>query len=629
MAPHAGFAAAIVIGQSPMQRLLRALYVANKITHVFDLNHPLLTGRLFVDVPQLTFAAGTDNRFRLDIRCWGVLEALPGPAAVSRTVQIDATVDVPPLLAIVESGQDLDQDGLNDTSLSFGIDGANASVRSVHLTVLDGGGSFPPVIQAVLDGPAFATEFEQALRNELGGQASASMPLTFLGGLAVAPRKTVTGVVLDGAFAIGIDVSFSQAGSPIVLVFPVSPVDSSGDPAALTDFREGADIAYWIHAAQVPMLVGSAVQRATANLPEGSVLDRLTIRAIEGAIHFAGEGHATDGTGSATFRFDLVPRLSNERYLKYKETLSFVQRHLHVDVHQAGWVTALQVFFGIFSFGIVSLAVAAIVDMFRSNLVHQLATPSTTAGARNQQFTLPGTRKPVLDLRIERYEIHHDGIFSAMGLRPRLPKTRLTGASRLYSDRGRAHVQVYYAVTLREDLLDSDPQLRVAWTLRRLDRNEAIDATNGPAKGHRNYRADVVFDAAVVPAVSLECRVFRVLGAATHNLFNKSVRLAAVDDLDPSHPFVRWHANVALPAFTVEADGSVTKTGIPFVERYSRIHRTDLAGRCLFAARTSSFAAGREYLDALPFPASEILFNRRHVCDYCFFGGPDKRTPLV
>jgi hypothetical protein len=34
-----------------------------------------------------------------------------------------------------------------------------------------------------------------------------------------------------------------------------------------------------------------------------------------------------------------------------------------------------------------------------------------------------------------------------------------------------------------------------------------------------------------------------------------------------------------------------------------------------------------DYLDALPFPAGDIDAHRGRVCDFCFYGGPDKATP--
>ena len=40
-------------------------------------------------------------------------------------------------------------------------------------------------------------------------------------------------------------------------------------------------------------------------------------------------------------------------------------------------------------------------------------------------------------------------------------------------------------------------------------------------------------------------------------------------------------------------------------------------------------APALEYLDALPFPRSELVLRRAELCDYCFFGGPTSTVPLV
>jgi hypothetical protein len=138
----------------------------------------------------------------------------------------------------------------------------------------------------------------------------------------------------------------------------------------------------------------------------------------------------------------------------------------------------------------------------------------------------------------------------------------------------------------------------------------------------------------------VECRVFRTFGASTMDLFNASIELRITDRLDRTHPYVRWTHSVYTPRVRVEADGSHTQDGYDLKERHSAIHRTAVPGRCRMAARFSAkvaptpeaaqpYAPVLEYLDALPFPVGQLVANRSQVCDYCFFGGPDKTVPLV
>jgi hypothetical protein len=91
----------------------------------------------------------------------------------------------------------------------------------------------------------------------------------------------------------------------------------------------------------------------------------------------------------------------------------------------------------------------------------------------------------------------------------------------------------------------------------------------------------------------------------------------------------------AANAEVLDLDARVSEQGTlpPEVEAAlsgaSRIHRTDLPGRCLFAATYSTSFATLEYLDELPFPVAELPHRRAAVCDYCFFGGPTGTEVLV
>jgi hypothetical protein len=121
-----------------------------------------------------------------------------------------------------------------------------------------------------------------------------------------------------------------------------------------------------------------------------------------------------------------------------------------------------------------------------------------------------------------------------------------------------------------------------------------------------------------------------VLGAQDENLFTKTVTLKSEDRLRHDHPYVHWGGVVPLPAFIKRSDGSLRRNGIASVDRVSTIHRTDLPTRCLFADAYGPVIAPRGpiYVDALPFDPKLLAHNRDKVCDYCFFGGPDKTSPL-
>ena len=89
----------------------------------------------------------------------------------------------------------------------------------------------------------------------------------------------------------------------------------------------------------------------------------------------------------------------------------------------------------------------------------------------------------------------------------------------------------------------------------------------------------------------------------------------------------------------VEPNGRKVLVGRPLRRKQSKIHRTHLTERCAMLgsiAQPLSPPHGEtfppkeiEYLDVLPFPAEVLAEQRRQVCDYCFFGGPDKNVSLL
>jgi hypothetical protein len=96
-------------------------------------------------------------------------------------------------------------------------------------------------------------------------------------------------------------------------------------------------------------------------------------------------------------------------------------------------------------------------------------------------------------------------------------------------------------------------------------------------------------------------------------------------------PFVRWDHTALVPQVSITYDRAGRKSrSVRYedVERHSKIHRTSVRGRCRFAHRFSRHVSRLYYLHELPFPVDQLVANRRQVCDYCFFGGPDKTTPL-
>lgn len=627
MEPHAGYAAVVAVGQRTMQDFLRVLFAANKVPRTFNLSGALpasagmasVSARLVLDVPRLTLAAANGGNLVLDVRAWGpVTISFPNAPQFQQQVLFTATVLVAPSLSIAGN------------NLNIGLNAPSAALQSFNVSALGGSSSVQQLIQTILSNNNAFQVVQNAVRQQLAIQPAA-LPLDFLGGLLPAPQKTVTARVLDEALVLGIDVGWVNPspipGTGLVLVYVVTPVASQGNPDALSDFRQSRDFAYWIHPDQLPMMFLQIYLEARSIIEQqGATLDRLIVRPREGALRVRGK--ASRAEGSVTFGFDALPDLTANRF-PWLEVLRFHTANVSVDVDVAGWLQFAQVLAGIFTVGAAALGIDRLIDALRSGITRTLGSQGATLAQRNQEITLPNTTKPPIGFRVERYEVHRAGLFSALSVTPRIPKARITGVHRSIPAAGGSVLQLLFSVTLPPDVSKTDPQLRVRWSVRPKDTNRPIHVANGPAETNSTLRAEIPLPADQEAAeLSLSCHVYRSFGPAIESLHFGSVALTLDDPLDSRHPFVRWRHTVPVPFVQVEADGSTTKLGEPLVERFSKIHRTDLPGRCLFAHQYSSLAEP-EYLDDLPFPRSDLVRLRARVCDYCFFGGPDKNTPLI
>jgi hypothetical protein len=127
----------------------------------------------------------------------------------------------------------------------------------------------------------------------------------------------------------------------------------------------------------------------------------------------------------------------------------------------------------------------------------------------------------------------------------------------------------------------------------------------------------------------VNCRVYRPWGVFTEDIYNVSYVLEIKDTLDRTKKFVQWGPYQALyQKYPLTIDGNNYGQGywVP-IHREPKIHKTDIDVRCKFVAFHTPHAGEPRYFDELPFPEDQLLQNRHLVCDYCFFGGPDKDDP--
>jgi hypothetical protein len=618
--PHAGFAAVIEVGQIALENLLLALHRAKKVPQSLEASAGVVDADLFLDAPQLVLAATNDGRFEIGLRAWGPLGVTPaGEPRSARTVALRMRVLVAPALTLASK------------RLTFALDATTVSLEDIELDVL-AGGPFPEPAAEFLASDTFKTLVQLGVSGSLASIAPTSIRVGFLGDLVNRSDLVLSTIVLDGTLALALDVTTDD-------------IATAGDASAVTEFRDGNDVAMGINPVVAPLAFKSVRDQFAAKArAQGATLDPFALTVQEGHLHI--EGRAAKTGGSVTFSFDATPQLI--RYLPsvtiveetgtevepggVLEELWFEVSNLDVDVDVEWWARLAEVF----TLGAAATYIELEAGVGGDNVENEiLASSDRRQAAVVQQFTLAGVRSPTFELRIRRYEVHAEGVFSVATLTPHVPDPALLGPTTASIDEAARH-RLNYKVRLPFYALTADPQLRVRWTVRRLDRNVVAVEQDRPAATGRTLKLDLSApDLVTVPEFNVACRVYRTLGATVEELFDGSVGLRIRDSLDRSHPYVRWRHFVTVPNIHVEPDGSHTLLGMAKIERTSDIHRTAVPGRCLFASRYSlagpdaTTFESLDYLDELPFPVTELVRRRRAVCDYCFFGGPTKTAPLI
>ena len=94
---------------------------------------------------------------------------------------------------------------------------------------------------------------------------------------------------------------------------------------------------------------------------------------------------------------------------------------------------------------------------------------------------------------------------------------------------------------------------------------------------------------------------------------------------DRAKKFVQWGPyQILYPKYPLTVDGyNYGQPDWVLLSKKPKIHKTDIDVRCKFVAFHTQNVELR-YFDELPFPEDQLLENRHMICDYCFFGGPDK-----
>jgi hypothetical protein len=126
--------------------------------------------------------------------------------------------------------------------------------------------------------------------------------------------------------------------------------------------------------------------------------------------------------------------------------------------------------------------------------------------------------------------------------------------------------------------------------------------------------------------VKVRCTVTATLGSQVGVIWSDEVVVVIDDDLDRSRNFLEWGPHRVFFANAGTNDETWSH------DRTSRIHRTATGARCMML-RQRAEASPRQrpkfrYFDTVPHPWDQLANHRHFLCDFCFFGGPDKSTPF-
>ena len=204
-----------------------------------------------------------------------------------------------------------------------------------------------------------------------------------------------------------------------------------------------------------------------------------------------------------------------------------------------------------------------------------------------------------------------------------------------------------FSVKLSQPIEKIAGNLSVVWQVYRTDNNALLRTVN------RSYLADDILfkidPKAIVSGVQLDpdtngiliglrdkdyyfldglrvrCTVKAKLGTQTGDIWSSEVVVKIDDNLDRHRKFVEWGPH------RVYFMNSGTKDEVWSHDRTSRIHRTATGARCMMLRWRASDSPRKRpkfrYFDTLPHKWDELFQHRHYLCEYCFFGGPDKTTP--
>lgn len=611
MSDHAGYATAVTIRAGVFDDALLSAWHSGQIRHSFfktiqETPAPTTSVTFFFAAPHARFVSYDRVDGILRINGWGTISLrfnpFPSPAE-TRTVQWQADLLITPTASSI------------GTIILLSAKKADYRVINWQFDVLSGT-AFSTAAENYLTGNSFKSQLQTWLQDAIGDLLFPIVDFGYLGPFTGISFTTLDVQCVDGALTIGFNIDNGEYAS-------------AGDRAALHDFAGNNDVAVVVNPNAIKAMMPDANQMVQDQIDQyDATLERLDIACEEGRFRVTGRASMTGG--AANFSLAAIPRMTYGlpgAYIPlYKKTmvvrgrswpaLSFVPADPAVDIDRSDWVVLVETIGGVATLGFLLFAVEAFISQIVQNITGGIASSDlNTSGVTPlvRRFGDPPTR-----FKIEQFEIHASGVFIGISSRLEAPAAKLGGIKSIPRDfRGRA---VRYEVRLPFDALESDPFLRIRWTVVDLDSGSVLLNDDGAAQNRRRLEFTPAALGSQVDRFAVSCRAYRVLGPFTTELLNETIRLEVGPSL-PNGAFVRWRYDVKNPQIKYDAAAEHwSYTGDQVVQRWSKFHRADKP--CNNANHRSRFTYSDEALDDLPFPINDIDGNRYRLCDYCFFGGP-------
>ncbi len=611
MPDHAGYATAVTIRAQVFNDALLSAWHSGQIDHSFvktiqQIPAPTVTVNFFFEAPHARFVAFDRVDGILRINGWGTvslrLDPFPAPLE-TKTIQWQADLLITPTASSIGSVI-----LLSATKEDYRLIGWQFDVLS--------GAPFSAAAEAFLTGASFKSQLQTWLQKAIHDLLFPVVDFSFLGPFAGVSFTTIDVQCVDGALIIGFNVDNGE-------------IATAGSPAALHDFAGANDVAVAVNPDAIKAMMPSANQMVQAEIDQyDATLERLDITCEEGRFRVSGRASMTGG--AANFSLAAVPRMTfglpgafiplpkKTMVVKGRSwpALSFEPAEPQVDIDRSDWVLLVETIGGAATLGFLLFAVEAFISQIIRNIKGGIASSDlNTSGVTPlvRRFGNPPTR-----FKIEQFGIHTSGVFIGISSRLEAPGARLAGIRSI--PRNFFGHLVRYEVRLPFAALESDPFLRIRWTVVDLDSGTVLLNDDDTARNRRRLEFTPGALGSQVNRFAVVCRVYRALGPFATELLNETIRLE-VGPFLPHGAFVRWRYDVKNPQ--IKFDGAAqhwSYTGDRVVQRWSKFHRTDKP--CKNAHHRSRFIYSTEVLDDLPFPVNDISGNRYRLCDYCFFGGP-------